>query len=290
MGLIEKLVGEDFTLVSDGNRFYKTLEHSSFVVDTLTNRFYWNSKHIYGDCLTYLIKVRNMSFRDAKQFLLSVDPNLLTEPVTQDIEEKVEIKQDSSLVDLFYAAGRRYRDYWYTKRGYTDDTIDKFKLGYSGEWYTIPIYEEGKFVNFQVRKEEPKRIKHWYRGVGPHSFNFGVLKFSDWVIIAEGPPDAIILRQYNLPGISQTGGSSYWNKDWNPLFMSKKRIYIVYDNDDAGKVNAKKLGQVFGKRALIYTFDTFKNKYDITDYFLSGHTKDNFMELLEKEGKYEYEV
>jgi DNA primase len=287
MSLIEKLAAEDFTLERDGNRFLRAVEHTSLVIDTKKDLFYWNSKNLSGDSIAYLIKVRGYSYAKATETVKKYPSEYI--PQTS-IETKEEVTTSVGLVDLFFEIGKNYRDYWYTKRGYTDATIDKFKLGYTGTWYTIPIFDNGDFVNFQIRKDTPKIIKHWYRGVGPHPFNFGVLNFSNWVIIAEGPADAIMLRQYNLPGISQTGGSSYWNKDWNKLLLGKRRIFIVYDNDSAGKIHAKKLGEVFGKKARIYTFSDFDEKFDITDYFKLGHTADDFMDLVEEKGQYEYEV
>lgn len=159
-------------------------------------------------------------------------------------------------------------------------------MGFTGVWYTIPIFENGKFVNFQARKENPKTVKHWYVGVGPHSFNFSILKLTNWIVIAEGPVDAIMLRQNDIPAVSQTGGSGYWNTDWNPLFATKKRIYVVYDNDYAGVIHANKVAYQWGRRAKVYNFEGQLPKYDITDYFKNGGTKDDFMHLLEKESRY----
>lgn len=292
--LIERLVAEDFTLTSNGSRFARTLEHSSLVIDRKRDRFYWNSKRIFGDAMEYLRRVRGLSKLEAEMCIrehgLPIS-FLDTAVIEKDEPEKLpHTKVDTSLVEVFFNAGKNHRDYWYNMRGYTDDTINKFKLGYTGEWYTIPIFHKERFVNFQVRKENPKIIKHWYKGVGPHPFNFSVLNFSSWVVVTEGPPDAIMLRQNNIPAISQTGGSGYWHSGWNEFLWDKKRVYIVYDNDDAGRINAKKVGNLLGKKAKIYTFSRFNDKFDITDYFMAGNTADSFMDLLEREAKYDYEI
>ena len=136
--------------------------------------------------------------------------------------------------------------------------------------------------------EHPKIMKHWYVGIGPHSFNFSILKLTNWVVITEGPVDAIMLRQNDIPAVSQTGGSGFWDRNWNPLFAHKKRIYIVYDNDDAGKFHGNKVACQWG-RAKCYNFEGYPDKYDITDYFKNGGTKDTFISLLEKESKYGYQ-
>jgi len=283
--ILENLISEDFTLLNVDKRFSKTQQHSSLVLDREKNIFYWNSKNIVGSVYCYLTKVRGLTKVDALQIMKSVDENPF---LFVNVEEKEheEVVQYSPLVEIFYEYGKKHGNYWHTKRGYTDNTIAEFKLGYTGVWYTIPIFENGKFVNFQARKETPKIIKHWYVGVGPHSFNFSILKLTNWVIITEGPVDAIMLRQNGIPAVSQTGGSGNWDRNWNPLFATKKRIYVVYDNDEAGIFYANKVAYQWGRRAKVYNFEGQLPKYDITDYFKNGGTRDDFMHLLEKESKY----
>lgn len=283
--ILENLISEDFTLLNTDKRFSKTQQHSSLVLDRDKNIFYWNSKNLTGGVYCYLTKVRGLTKADALQVMKSVDENPF---LFVNVEEKEpeKVVQYSPLVDIFYEYGRKYGNYWHDKRGYTDTTIAEFKLGYTGVWYTIPIFENGKFVNFQARKEVPKTVKHWYVGVGPHSFNFSILKLTNWVIITEGPVDAIMLRQNDIPAVSQTGGSGHWDRNWNPLFATKKRIYVVYDNDYAGVVHGNKVAYQWGRRAKVYNFEGQLPKYDITDYFKNGGTKDSFMELLEKESRY----
>lgn len=284
---LETLISEDFVLTNPDKRFAKTQQHSSLVLDREKNVFYWNSRNIIGNALTYLVHVRGYTTRQATELLRKYDGDLPLYRFADAVvaKEKPDFVAHSPLVDIFYKYGKKYENYWHEKRGYTNGTIDEFKLGFTGTWYTIPIFEDGKFVNFQVRRENPKTIKHWYTGVGPHSFNFCTLKLTDWVVITEGPVDAIMLRQNNIPAVSQTGGSGYWNKDWNPLFSHKKKIYVVYDNDDAGKFHAQKVANQWG-RAKYYTFDGYADKYDITDYFKDGGTREGFMELLKEKSKH----
>ena len=48
--------------------------------------------------------------------------------------------------------GKHHRTYWYN-RLLTDDTIDRFQLGYFNGWNTIPVFESGQLVQIQKRKE-----------------------------------------------------------------------------------------------------------------------------------------
>lgn len=285
--VLEALISEDFTLLNQDKRFSKTLQHSSLVLDREQNIFYWNSKSIVGNAFTYLTKVRGYDKSRTLETLKTFgDDSMWDFSCSNAAKVDVEIPvQYSPLVEIFYEYGKKFGNYWHTKRGYTDDTISEFKLGFTGKWYTIPIFENGMFVNFQARLEYPKIMKHWYVGIGPHSFNFSILKLTNWVVITEGPVDAIMLRQNDIPAISQTGGSGYWNRNWNPLLSHKKRIYVVYDNDFAGKFYGNKVACQWG-RAKCYNFEDYPDKYDVTDYFKNGGTRDEFMNLLEKESKY----
>jgi len=287
MTLLEQLIKSDFGFDGQYGRYRKTVQHSSLVYDSEKNIFFWNSRNIAGSTLDYLTKVRNMSFYEAKN-LLRGEEDFLPEI---DIEKEIEVVTSPDLVDIFYTNGWNDREYWHDKRGYTDETINKFKLGFTGEWYTIPIFERGEFVNFQLRKEFPKKaVSLWYKHKGPHAFNFSQLTVTNWVVLTEGPPDCIMLRQNNIPAVSQTSGSSYWNTKWNSQLMRMKEIYIVYDNDTAGYKGAEKVAQYFGYKAKVYNFrESGKVGYDITDYFKEGNSKEDFLELLKK-AKYYWEM
>jgi DNA primase len=117
------------------------------------------------------------------------------------------------------------------------------------------------------------------------------LKYTTEVFLTEGPTDAIVLSQNGLPAVSQTGGSENWTDDWFPYFITQKRIYIVYDNDDAGKkgavATAKKLG-IFKCR--LYNFDGMDKGYDPVDFFKDGGTKEQFVNLITEQAKYTFEL
>lgn len=270
---LQDVIGQDYTLVGTG-KWLRTLEHSSLVVNVEDQIFFWNSRGIYGTVKDWYEKVKKVKYKK--------DAYIEIVPEPKPIEPVSEVVPLPELVNIFHTAGLAHRQYWYDKRGYTDETIDRFKLGYSGDWYTIPIYEFGKFVNFQCKNYDG--VKHWYRGVGPHTFGFGILKYNDWVVITEGPVDAIMLRQNNIPAVSQTSGAGdvrMFVRDFY-LFNNIKKIYVVYDNDSAGQIGAKKIADVFGSRVRVYNMWDFAPKYDVTDFFKDGHKREDFMELLQK--------
>jgi DNA primase len=289
---LEDLVAEDYKLSGSG-RYIRTMEHDSLVIDTKEQVFYWNSRNIYGTAIDWLTKVKDIPYKQAKEMIGDELP--LTSIISShDIQEKDKVGNHipfKPLVNNFFEKGKNNRDYWYG-RGYTDETINRFELGYDGkEWYTIPIYVDGKFVNFQLRKNNPKRMKHWYRGVGPHPFNFSILKMNDWVVLTEGPVDAIMLTQYGIPAVSHTGAAGYWNNSWITYFNGIREIYCTYDNDKAGWNGSIKVSYGLGVgRVKIYNMWNFDEKYDVSDYFNDGGSAEEFVQLLKDNYKFAYQM
>jgi DNA primase len=280
MSLLEQLIVEDFGLQGrEEARWAKSDDHSSLVLDRDKDIFYWNSKHIVGDALTYLIKVRGMPFWEAKAFLKGKN---YTETFVYTVKSEGEdVVAYPELVNLFVEAGITQRDYWY-RRCLKDSIINRFQLGYHDGWYLIPFFVNGTFRDFQMRRDEPeKRIRHWYKGVDPLLLNSDILKFTDEIIITEGPVDAILLTQYNVNAIGHNAGAGYWNPNWSKHFLKQKKIYVVYDNDDAGRNGAVRVAKNLGEfRTFIYNFEGFKEKYDTGDFFKEGNSIIDYMDLV----------
>jgi len=285
---LEDLIGQTYTVVGNG-RWLRTVEHDSLVIDIEKQLFFWNSRGVIGNAYKWLTEIIGVSPKEAKSILHSQKPALYTKTY-------VEPPQDtptpySQLVNVFYNYGKEHHEYWHNTRGYTEETINRFRLGFNGEIYTIPVYVDGKFKNFQCLGVNPKRRFSWYKGLGALPFNFSNLVVTDWVVIAEGPVDAIMLRQNNIPAVSQTGGAGTWKDKWLYYFIKMKSIYAVYDNDDAGNEGAKGIAKSLGTgRTRIFNFWDFDKGYDVTDFFKDGGTKEDFHELLSKKSREVWEV
>lgn len=288
--LLEKWVDDDFGILSSTARWSKAESHDSLVVDKKRNIFYWNSQNISGGPLDYLMKVRGLPFKEATAFLKQFGQNETIGYTIREFDKK-DVIVYPKLVNTFWENGKNNRDYWYA-RTFTDETINRFQLGYNNEWFMLPLFMDNALRNFQMRRDSPnKQIKNWYKGVGPVLFSDEQLKYTTEVYLTEGPTDAIILSQHGLPAVSQTGGSENWADEWFPYFITQKTIYITYDNDSAGekgaRVVAKKLG-IF--RCRIYTFKGMDIGYDPVDFFKDGGTVSQFKDLIEEKSKYIFEL
>jgi DNA primase len=283
--LLEQLICEDFGLQGRENaRWAKSDDHSSLVLDRDKNVFYWNSKHIVGDALTYLMKVRGMPFWEAKAYLKEHNWEQTYVYTVKQVGDDVVAFPE--LVNLFAEAGIHNREYWYI-RCLKDSIINRFQLGYHDGWYLIPFFVNGTFRDFQMRRDEPKKMmKHWYKGLDPFLLNSDILKFTNEIIITEAPTDAILLSQYNINAVSHNGGAGFWNKSWTNAFIKQKKIYLVYDNDDAGRKGAINAAKNLGEnRTYIYNFAGFKEKYDTGDWFKEGNCAEDYLNLVKGESR-----
>lgn len=188
------------------------------------------------------------------------------------------------------------------RRGFTDETLKRFQLGWDGERVTIPIYDEfNALVNFRRYKwnsdEDQWKLLNYTDDRG-NSYGevriFGmenlVNEDLDYVVWCEGETDRIIAEQYGFPAACPTSGAGAWRPEWVRYFRNKKRVYIVQDNDEAGRIATKKLCERLHRVVDVYTInwpEDFPTKGDITDFFVkSKHTAEDFRMLLDNSTRY----
>lgn len=289
--ILEKLIEEDYGLRGNSNWAHAE-EHDSLVIDRRRGLFFFNSREIVGDPFIYLTRVRGLTFSDAREYLKRFKDyeSVLVYNIKAGESDVVVFPK---LVEVFYEMGREagHRDYFY-RRGITDSTIDRFQLGYYNGYNTIPIFQDGVFRNFQLRRDIPdKRIKVYYQGIGGLIYNSDILKITDTAFICEGLTDCLRLSQEGIPAVSHTTGSGGWMPEWFKYFFNQKEIYIIFDADRAGREGAKRTARTLGiYRSKIYCFDGYEDKYDIVDFFRDGGTKDELMSLVKEKSKYIFEM
>lgn len=285
--LLERLIEEDYGYTKS-RRWGRSEKHSSLVVDSDKQVFFFNAKGIVGSTLDYLIKVRGMSYRSAKEFLLT-QPDYVDSYIHHHIDSK-EIITYPPLVDSFYEIGKHKRDYFY-ERGITDESIERFKLGYYNGWFTVPIYEDLLLRNIQLRRDIPsKRISKYYKGMGASLFNADILKVVKEVYYVEGPIDAIAINQNEgLPVVSSDSGGGFDTR-WFTKFAHITKINLVFDNDSAGEKEAQRVSKLLGTtRCKIYTFKDFKiEAYDPVDYYKDGNS--GLAKLVKEKGRFGFEL
>lgn len=102
------------------------------------------------------------------------------------------------------------------------------------------------------------------------------------VFICEGEKDADSLIDLQLLATTASGGAGQWTTVLNSWFANKKTVYILEDNDDAGRRHAQQVAQnlagVAGEVRIVALPD-LKDHGDVSDWLLAGGTKEKLIEL-----------
>ncbi len=143
-------------------------------------------------------------------------------------------------------------EYLHTERGLTDETIQHFQLGYdqSKHAISIPIFKEGKIINFKYRLLKPDKYRYISEsGCEAWIFNEGgvdVAQKKNGILVVEGEFDCMRVWQSGIPNvISPSHGKDSFGP-WLEKIDRLGKIYIAYDNDEGGKASAYKMAERIG--------------------------------------------
>jgi DNA primase len=169
----------------------------------------------------------------------------------------------------------------------TKSSVSKFNLGYSEkqDMVTIPVHSpEGMVIGFVGRSLEGKDFKNT-PGL-PKSktlFNLHRVKANDKVYVVESSFDAIRLDQVGMPAVATLGATISKNQV-ELLEKYFNEIYLIADNDEAGKSMSKKMIDKLKSRVSIITLDTkYKDIGDMQDsdiIKLSSSIDNSILEML----------
>lgn len=158
---------------------------------------------------------------------------------------------------------------YFTGRGITKESIDKFSLGYSEkqDMVTIPVHSpDGMPVGFVGRSIEGKEFKNT-PGLpkGKTLFNLHRVKSADRVYVVESSFDAIRLDQCGFPAVA-TLGANVSNTQIELLKKYFNNIIVVADNDEAGGNMRARIEEKLGSRVSVIHLDKqYKDIGDMSD-------------------------
>lgn len=176
-------------------------------------------------------------------------------------------------------------------RGLTDEIIDQYKLGYGQfyrkQWITIPIKDiYGNYSYFKLRQDPTlgnDKITYPKSGAEAQIFDWKSLTYdTDEIVICEGELDRLLLVSKGVNAITSTHGAMTFKEEWIEKIDKDKKVYICFDNDEAGRKGAErvaKLVETRGNKTYIITLpEEIEEHGDVTDYFikLNGSVEDLF--------------
>lgn len=187
------------------------------------------------------------------------------------LEPKVEfVEFDNDLIERLHEnAMQSARAAQYLMgRGITKESAQKYKLGYSEsqDMVTIPITSpDGIWIGFVARSIEGKSFKNT-PGL-PKSktlFNLSRNKREDKVFVVESSFDAIRIEQAGGKALA-TLGASISSAQQNLLKKYFRSIILVSDNDEAGRLMAKKIQSSMDGVVIGSLPDSVKDISDMSD-------------------------
>lgn len=190
-------------------------------------------------------------------------------------------KFNSELVEKCHSGLTEQLRTYLNQRGVSNEVIEKYKVGsgtfFGKEFITFPIKDlEGNYQFFKLR-ENPNtgNGKITYPSSKENSGNTKASLFGEIgtgkQFICEGEIDALSLISVGIPAATSSQGAGTFKKEWVQEFKECKQIYICFDNDDTGKISAKKVANLFYEAGFRNTFivnlpSDVGEKGDINDY------------------------
>ena len=197
-------------------------------------------------------------------------------------------KLEGMIADLRASPAYKYLT---TERGFTDETIEYFKLGYckSKNAVAIPHFKDGELINIKYRFLKPEKIRYtsepnaeqWvYHEVGFDEAISKVKKGKSGIAIAEGEMDCMSLWQMGFKNVISPGSGANSYGIWIEKLDKISSVYIAYDNDEPGQVAGKELAERIGleKCRNVNYPDGIK---DANDYMLK-YTEEDLRSLFSK--------
>lgn len=170
--------------------------------------------------------------------------------------------------------------YLHDERGFTQETIKKFKLGFNNGAITIPYFKDGQCLNIKFRGIVDKK---YFREEGCASILFNLdnaKKYQDSIILAEGELDAIAYDQIGFPCVvSVPNGAEAFSDEWIDDLESFDQIYLSFDMDEPGRRGAEKIADKLGRYRC---FNILLPLKDSNDCLKAGFTNQEIAVILSK--------
>ncbi len=174
------------------------------------------------------------------------------------------------------------------RKGLTMPTVVKYRLGYTGNRFSMPVYSgDGRVMN--VRQWSPTDKERKVIGIPGHNkrrlYPIAELEH-DVVCVVEGEMKALLLIQLGFHALSPTAGAGTWSRDWGELFKDKI-VVVMYDIDKRGREGALRVCQSVSPHArmvkdvvLPLAIEDYPHG-DVTDYVVkAGHSADDVRRVI----------
>lgn len=203
----------------------------------------------------------------------------------KDSQEKSGVKFTQKLVDKAHACLPDNIRKYLNGRGVSDEVINKYKLGwfnYVISWICIPVrlQDQIEYSHFILRKDPFSKDDSFSKNLSfpkgkSQTCLFGELaNENEDLIITEGIMDCLSLLSLGVKAIFSTGGAMTFKQEWiTSELLKAKRIFVAYDNDEAGRNGSEKVLKMLKEAGyknlfLVNLPIEVGNKGDVNDYLV----------------------
>lgn len=173
---------------------------------------------------SFLGKIEGISYKDALITLNMLDKSDSSDWAVKEMNLKASAQTMQIALDL----------------GFTADIISLLRLGFSGDGIDFPVFMYDELLDVRNYKQDrsPKVL-------GRKGSKNLIVPFDLWredkrdTLLVAGEKDMAIARSRGFNAITFTGGEQSFPKLFKHSFKGRK-IYIMYDNDAAGREGAQK--------------------------------------------------
>lgn len=257
---------------SEGETYYEQVPSASVNLDK--NLYYCHACGVGLNEIGFIAKYMNLSYSDANKFKNVLDNYQETITDWEDIAHKELLRKDQWMNTL-------------KELGISEETVKELRLGYTmNHGIDFPVALFGQVVDVSTYRpgKTPKVIRR--RGSTSGLINpYDLWREDDSpTVICAGEKDMAIAREKGLNAITITGGETALPELFKEEFRNRK-VYIVYDNDETGRMGANNLAiflyDVASSVRVVDLSDTCQEKgEDLWDFYMKyGKTKKDFVRL-----------
>lgn len=271
-----------------------------------------------GSCAT---KVNERSFKRHFNDTVEYKSNL-EEEVTSQVDNTAKTTKSEPVPDVEAAHQKLLENTeilnWLNdERGFSLETIKAAKLGLGARRFgpkgtpatqalMFPYFEQGKCVGVKFRSLPPEEKDFRFtagREVGLYRADV-ITKGMESLLCLEGESDALALVNAGITNVVGVPGCDGKKVTWDDKLQLPKKMYLVFDNDAAGQKGALSFATRFGIDQFCnvvlpqYELDVpVVDKHgverttikDVNEFFTSGHTVEEFNQLLENARPFDIE-
>lgn len=266
---------------------------TSFIV--FKDRFYDFVENKGGDVIDFAALTQHKGDRGAA--IRSLARITGVTPTRERQEWQQATQRRVSLIQGWHEDLREQDRQYLNERRITDDTINRLRIGYTGQGadvivrgekvqnfaarrIVIPAYKNGYVVNWVARAAYPDQMPKYikppnddnteFEPFGLHTLN----RETETLYIAEGAFDYLALEQSGCAVLATMGGYFGKNTLQSVLSIAKnyKEVVLTFDNDSAGRDFTAKFGYVLFNAKIPFAVAEMPYRFkDLADYYKANN-------------------